>query len=623
VPRIIVAELPTYRSRLRRFRYSDSLLWIIALLVVAVGLYWSTVGHGFVFDDEVEVARNTYIRSLANLPVILSTTVWSGTGFENHLYRPLAVVSYALNYALVGLAPWAYHLTNVLLHGLVTVLVFTLGRRWGLTTSVAGVGALLFAVHPVHVEAVAAVVGRKELLAATFLMILVLTHRTAEQRFGPWAVIIPVLAFLAAMLSKEIGVVGIGLVAAQDLLLPSRMGQARGDRSTARHYAAYVLTLTVYLVARTAVVGGLGVVAIPILDNPVAHETLAVRWMTALVVLGKGLGLLAWPAGLSPDYSFNAIPVAATLRDWRVLTAATAICLLVASALRIGRAAPLILLAAAWYAITIFPASNVATPIGTMLGERLLYLPSVAFCLAAAYGIGALARARAGTIVIVGGLLCVPLAARTIIYAEAWSSELSLFREAVAVVPSSTKAHHKLSEALRSHDDNEGALAHIETALQIAPSNTTAMVTKAEILRELGRHGDAVATVHSALRIDPDHFQGVYVLGQLQRDDGDLSAARESWEHVLELQPTHPGALSDLGTLLALAGDRAMALRYWEGAVASDPRLASAWYNIGRTHEQAGDSDRATAAYARFIETAGTEYRDAVARIRAAYPDLP
>jgi tetratricopeptide (TPR) repeat protein len=149
------------------------------------------------------------------------------------------------------------------------------------------------------------------------------------------------------------------------------------------------------------------------------------------------------------------------------------------------------------------------------------------------------------------------------------------------------------------------------------------MVTKAEILRELGRHGDAVATVHSALRIDPDHFQGVYVLGQLQRDDGDLSAARESWEHVLELQPTHPGALSDLGTLLALAGDRAMALRYWEGAVASDPRLASAWYNIGRTHEQAGDSDRATAAYARFIETAGTEYRDAVARIRAAYPDLP
>lgn len=144
-----------------------------------------------------------YLRRL-----IFTTTIWAATGMETYLYRPLAVLTYALNHAVSGLEPWSYHLVNVVLHARVAVMVFRLGRLWRLPLAVAGLGALLFAVHPVHVEVVANMVGRKDLLATAFVLGMALTHRPALGG-GLVGVSVPVVLFAGGLLSKEVGVAGL------------------------------------------------------------------------------------------------------------------------------------------------------------------------------------------------------------------------------------------------------------------------------------------------------------------------------------------------------------------------------------------------------------------------------
>src|SRR3972149_5394530 len=232
------------------WRWTESLvLWEAVVVLLAIGLYAHTVGFGWVYDDEIEVVANVYIRSLASIPEMFTTTAWAGAGVETYLYRPLPLVTYAVNHALFGLAPWSYHLVNVLLHALASVFVFRLARSWRLSMTAAGIAAVLFAVHPLHVEVVASVFGRKDLLAAGLTLGMMLSHRSAVARGGAWRVVLPILAYGGALLSKEVGAVGVALVLAQDWLAPAE----RDGRSPARDrrllglYLAYVLVLLAYL----------------------------------------------------------------------------------------------------------------------------------------------------------------------------------------------------------------------------------------------------------------------------------------------------------------------------------------------------------------------------------------
>jgi hypothetical protein len=165
-------------------------VWYLLVAAVAVALYARTVTFGWVYDDQMEIVLNPWVHSLGHLPEIFTSTVWAGSGMETYLYRPLALVSYALNHLISGLRPWSYHLVNVGLHALASILVVRVGRMWGLSMAAAGVGGILFAVHPAHVEVVAAVFGRKDLLAGVFVLAMVLGHRWALAR-GEWRPILP------------------------------------------------------------------------------------------------------------------------------------------------------------------------------------------------------------------------------------------------------------------------------------------------------------------------------------------------------------------------------------------------------------------------------------------------
>ncbi len=599
-------------------RAGSGRFWQAVVAVVAAAAFARTVGFGWVYDDQMEIVRNVLVHSLEHLPTLFTTTVWAGSGMETYLYRPLGLLTHALNYRISGQDPWSYHLVNVLLHAGVSLLVVRLGLLWGLTPAAAGVGGLLFALHPAHVEVAAAVFGRKDLLAGLFVLTMVLGHRAALAR-GGWRLVVPSAAFAAALLSKEVGAVGLLLVGAHDLLLGGDRRKLLGGRRGAGSYVSYLLVLLCYIVVRNQVTGTLGVPETSFYDNPLVGADPFSRLATALVVIGRGLLLLILPLTLSPDYSYNAIPLVQSPLDPRFLAALVVLALAGALLLRLirkGRSEEghppdvrtLVLLGMAWYAITLLPVSNLLVTVGTIFGERLLYLPSVALCLTAAAAIHRIAlrhrrAALAGTLLLLGGFTT-----QTIRYTEAWQDDLSLFRWAVERVPTSTKAHHKLGEELLRVGEFGDALRSLDRALAIAPGNefatftrgiATSRITARYLPPPLGS-----GTVGSLPR-DPDLL---YVLGQAMRERGELGRAADYWGEAIRLDPDHPESLADLAPLRILRGDTATALDYLERATRGRPSLASAWFNLAQLRLARREIPPATEALRQFLRVAGPRY---------------
>lgn len=591
--------------------------WNVAAVVLALLVYLPTLRHGFAFDDTPELVANEYVHSLARLPALLTSTTFAGYGWETGLWRPLPQATYALEHALCGLTPWPYHLVNVLLHALVTLLVLGVAREWGLSARAAGVAAILFAIHPLHVEVVANVAGRKDSLAAVFVLATLVAHARAVRDGGGWVALAP-LAYALGLLSKESAATALGLVLVQDALALAR-GQPTPRSRRLRLYGSEAAVLAGFLALRFAVTGHLGLgAAVPFFDNPAASAPASVRLLTAVAVLGKGLALEVAPVALSPDYSYRAIPLVESAPDPRFLGATLALAVTLALVLALRRRAPALLAAVAFYAVALSPVANILFPIGTIFGERLLYLPSVGFAFVAGLAADvAVSFAGPRRAAVLGAVLALALGARTVVYSEDWSDDRTLFRAAATRQPDSTKAHLKLGDAYLERGQPREAVRAFERALEVAPENGKARQNLASALVTLGRFADAEKAYRALLEREPRNADALHGLGCVRRATNDLEGAADLWRRALDARPDHSAALGDLGSYHFSKGELPQARELWERAAAADPANAPTWYNLGLLYESTPEPERAEGAWRRFLETAGPALAAERARVEA------
>lgn len=486
--------------------------------------------NGFALDDVPLVERDPRLAHPVDARAFLLRPYWpEQEGAAAGLYRPLTTWSFALNRALTGPGPGGFHAGNLVLHAVVSALVWFSARRAGVLYGTAILAGLLFAVHPVHVEAVANVAGRAELLAAGFVLAAWLCHRRRAATAAS-------ALYLLAVLSKE------GAVLAPVLFLLDDLHRRRdGGRVEARAYAGYALALVGALGLRAAALGGLRGAqdAVP-LDNPAAFATAPVRVATALWVVARDLGLLLWPKHLLSDYSLDAIPLVRSASDPRLLTGLAA----AMAALGLGlwgwrRSRPL-LLAAAAFALFLLPAANLVFPVGTLMAERLLYLPSFGVCLLAGHLGAALAhRGRIGvSLVVASALLLVGAgAARSASRVPDWRDNATLalhdvllqprsaklqagagialhaagreteaeaaYRKALAIWPEYAQIHYDLALLLGRRGADEEAIAHLQEAGRIAPGNPKPFRLLASALEARGRTDEALHAYAAGTAADP------------------------------------------------------------------------------------------------------------------------
>src|SRR6266568_3566985 len=563
---------------------------VVALFVLTCAVYANSLWNDFNLDDDTIIRNNSLIRSLSNLPRIFVSNYWANTPYEKGvlLYRPLAVASFAVDYALWGNQPFGFHLTNLLVNGAnAALLLVLLARLFGAMPGRTGplalaFCALLYAFHPVHTEAVNMVVGRTELLAAMFGLLTFICHLN-DWKTGA------VVCFSLALLSKEIAITIPAMIFAYEWFFGrnlSRTGKTgRGERAEGRgqprqarplsslfplpsslfgsgagslvasvfagpaqKYLMYAGVLGLYLALRFAVLRGF----------VAAHQTGILasqdpfhRLLTVLKVLGYYLKLVVAPYPLTPDYSDVPLPQSA-VEPW-VLLPFIGIVALLAAAWRLRQAAPGVAYAVLWLFVTLLPVSNIIS-IGAFLGERFLYLPSASLAFLAA-GLFSLAQNRPCRSAWWGGcvLVAAGFAALTFNRNFDWRSADTLWATVQARQPGNPRANFHLGVQAEQAKEFQQALIFYEKAIEFNPNHnwnpdrkTTAMVKEriSDICYNLslklynqGQLAQATDYCWRSLQNNDKNARAHVIMGNLYVQSNDLKKAVDCYETALKVDP--------------------------------------------------------------------------------------
>ncbi len=564
-------------------------LWPALILLVAVLAYLQTLGNGFVFDDHM-IEGNWMIRSLRHFPQMFTSGYWEGVEpggrfAGTKLYRPLVIASFAVNYAVGGLEPLGYHAVNILLHAGVSLAIYGSGASVGLSREGAAVAAVLFAVHPLHTEAVAGVVGRAEILMALGVLLALAGYA----RGGRVARVGSLAAFTLALLAKEQAVVLPGLLVLHELCRRRRAALVPRwgvfARSLLLRLLPFMGILGTYVLLRIWLFGWVAVPIPVFLDNPLAAAPLGPRLLTVLVVAGRYLSLFLWPTPLSPDYSYDQIPLATSPLDGRVLLAILLWGSLFTLALRsFFRERGAVGFAVGFTLFTFLPVSNLLVPIGTIMGERLFYLPSVGLCWLVGLGWEAVWSRFHRTHLrwAVCAAILLAFMAQTLRYTRVWHDDLSLFAHGVTAAPKSAKMHRSVALALLGLYHGEGV-------------STTVSETVGVDLLAVVRKDEAMTHLLRATEIYPDYASAWNEIGLQQTRDQRWEQALAAFQKVIALDPGSPAPHLSLGAVYEKIGRSDDALAAFRRAAALNPGLAGAHENLSRVYERRGWGDASQA----------------------------
>jgi tetratricopeptide (TPR) repeat protein len=602
-----------------------------ALVLLA---YSNSFQSALVFDNSSVIGADPRIREATpqNVASILTGRYWY-VNTTAGLYRPFTTFSYLLNYAVFdnGPRPAGYHIVNLALHEVNVALVYALGVLVLGETAPALALAAIWGLHPLLTESVTNIVGRADLLAALGVLAGLLCHVRGASAGGrrrmAW------LAGLAAaqtvgLFSKESAAVLPGIMLLYDVTWRERAGW----RERAPGYAAVALPFAAFFWLRSGFDTRL---LIDFSENPLVSAGFWTARLTAVEVIGKYLWLFLWPAHLSADYSYNAVPLyGLRASGWEgakallALAAAVGAALLaVLVAIRRRRAEKPLLFFLAFFFVALLPASNLIVLIGSIMAERFLYLPSVGLAgavVAAACALGRRGSFEQPAIRLLAwsalGVLCLAFTARTYARNFDWRDDRALWASAADACPGSARPHYNLARELEripgrlpeaiaeyqaasriepdradAHNNLGNALSGIpgrlpeaiaeyEAALRLEPGRAEAHNNLANALARIpGRLPEAIAEYQAALRLRPDNAEGHYNLANaLLRVPERRPEAIAEYRAVLRIQPDHADAHNNLANALSgIPGRLPEAIAEYRAALRIQPDHADAHNNLG------------------------------------------
>ncbi len=558
--------------------------------LVAMLIYLPALANRYALDDSPIVENNPAAQSVGAALRAFDQPYWPpehGAG----LWRPLVILSFAADYQVSrGSTAWL-HGTNVLLHGVVTGLAVIVFAPY---LSVAGAlaGGLVFAVHPVHVEAVANLVGRAELLAACFLLLAVLAARVVRARraAGRSTIVAEaamLFAVLLGLLSKEHAVVAIALIWLDETGLDAR------PRLPARDYIALAALSVGWFLVRRVTEGGVGFAAVA--PTFFGLDTVG-RLSTMLPVVFVVVRLFVWPWDLSPDYhpevvSRLAAPTAVGVAGAALLVA----CAALAFALwRRSRAAALglLVIGLAW-----LPTANLLFPTGIVLAERTLYLPSVGLALvAAALFEAAAARTRPRLAAIALLALLTVLAARTLTRIPVWRSTRDLVVSALLAHPESYKVHQSAARVLVRLGLRGAAQREYRVSLELFDRDPYVVTEAALNALEIGDLGQAGRLARRSERLDATYAVTHQVLARLLLLQDSGSAALAHARRAVALAPRNAESARLLVASFLRVGQTDSALAVWPALRSRGGRPFDVWLLAAATSWATGRYGESLAA---------------------------
>ena len=478
-----------------------------AIVLLALVASVTSLGNGFPLDDRVIVLENPAVHTLSGWWTLFGESYWPAAR-GGGLYRPVTMLGFAVQWVLGDGAPWIFHAVNIGLYACLALAVLRLART-AMPETAAIVAAALFAVHPVHVEAVANVVALSELLAA-LAMVLAVAIYIERRRAGPLRgrdVAVIAALYALACFSKEHGAMLPVLIAGAELVLLRDTGPLAVRWRASRTVAlALIGVAAVYVAARYSALSGFKGEYPHVVWAVVPRST---RQLTMLGVSGQWMRLLFWPARLAADYTPPGVPLIDSWQ-WMLLPVAFGFYGLKGMVVVGWKRAPLVAFACAWVVVTLFPVSNTLVVAGLILAERTLLLPSVGVVLlagAAASALLALQGPRAPQVRVAAAALCAALvvagAAASAQRQLVWKDNETLFKQTVVDAPLSYRAHYNLGAWYFEHADPRAGERELQRAAALFPYDYEPMAYLANEYRKKDLCAPALPLYLKAIKLAP------------------------------------------------------------------------------------------------------------------------
>ncbi len=623
---------------------SDALI-ALALLGGVLAAYGGVGAHDFIpCDDDAYVYQNPVVRQGLTAPGF----AWA---FAPHVanWHPVSWLSHMLDVTLFGLEAGWHHWGNVVLHAVNAVLLFLFLRQGALLRCGTGAPwapacvAALFALHPLHVESVAWVAERKDVLCGLFFLLSLCAYLGYARRPGVLRYLAVLLFSALAMGSKPMAVTLPGVLLLLDVWPLGRApwpGQSDGPLRGTRWSRLVLEKLPVLaLSALTSAVAVWSQAADRAMGN-LATLPVTDRLANAIVSYVSYLGKALWPHDLAIFYPHPALVGSGDSASfgWRVLGAGLALLLLTALALWRSRKQPEVAVGWLWYLGMLVPVIGLVQVGEQAMADRYTYLPMIGIYIAGVWWIADAARPHgrlAQRALAVGfPLLLLALGVATRQQVAVWRDGESVFRHAIAVTENNAFAHNhlgrvyenagKLGSAIEQYEraieirpsagalsnlgnvlaksgEPQPALARFEQALALEPSSSIAHGNLGVVLATLGRHDEAIDAYERSIALEPERATTHYNLGSLLLRTRKLERGAAQLEQALDLDPFHAGASNNLGVAYVEQGRLQEGILAYRRTLELDPDHPGTRCNLGRVHERVGDTGDAELEYQQAI----------------------
>ncbi len=543
-----------------------------ALLLTAATLavFWPALDNGFVnFDDPVYVTDNPHVQH----GLAAGEIAWAWTANRAGNWHPLTWMSHMLDWQLFGAVPWGHHLTSLLLHLASSLLLFVALARWTARAAESAFVALAFALHPLHVESVAWIAERKDVLSGLFFMLVLLAY-ARYVRVRSTGSYVAVAAALALGLAAKPMLVTLPFV----LLLLDVWPLGRSGRGKAWGLVREKIPLLVLAAAASSVT-----FLAQRAGQSVAPEDLypfGVRISNAIVSYAVYLKKTLWPSDLAVYYPHPG----AALPVWQIGGAALLLLLLSAVAVGLRRRCPYVLVGWLWYLGTLVPVIGLVQVGAQGLADRYTYLPLIGIFVIVAWGVSDAVRRLGARLIpgagVAGALVLLLMAWGTRAQLRHWKDSEALFVHALAVTDDNFMAHTNLGVVMAESGRVPEAIEHYSAALRIRPQFSNLHVNLGNALRSEGRIDEAVAHYQEALRIDSGFMEAHYNLGSLAAAQGRVEESVAHLRRALESRPDHPLVHNKLASSLERLGQIDLAIVHYETAIRLKPDFGRAYAGL-------------------------------------------
>ena len=562
-------------------------------------LYGNTLKHSYALDDDIVSRNNVFVQQgFHGIPSLFSKGSLFGFNQKNEgAYRPVTLMTMAVETAIWGEKTSIHHFFNVLYYAIACVLLFFIIRRFFRTMPLIFplIIVLLFAAHPIHTESVANFKSRDEILSFLFLqgMLLGICHFIDTRKFT--GLIVTILCFIAALLSKENAISYL-------LLLPLVLifFTNAGWKRIAWLFPVFLVIVGMYVVMRWIILDTMTFQDhIPVLNNAlVAATNSADRLATSFFILGKYMLLLVFPHPLSFDYSYRQIPIVSFTDPYVIITLAIYLGMAGYAVLKF-RARDILSFCFIYFIITLSVVSNLFLLIGSTMGERFLFTPSLAFCISIAVLLARLTRTDFSGKVLKNRIFFLAVIAiiialysfKTISRNFDWKNNLTLFEADSKSSPNSTRvhaslAHEYMSMALSGSDPAEKQKYYtlgkmfFEKSLDIYPANSYALYNYGDLEYAFGKLSEAELLYHKTIMIEPKDYKAWTNLGFLAFKLEHYDSALVYFNKLLEFDTTDARVIGTIGVLYQRKHNYSRALEYHKKAFANDPSNEILYQNL-------------------------------------------